>query len=86
MAKENKYLKALDRIRKNLPFPVNWTEEDKEHYKTIVEALEKQIPEKLTHEATKPKDYTCPRCGNAVNVTHPYCYICGQALKWEGVE
>lgn len=78
---ENKYLKALDRIRRNLLFPVNWTEENKEHYLTIVEALEKQIPEKLTHEATKPKDYTCPRCGNVVNVTHQYCCICGQAIK-----
>lgn len=83
---ENKYLKALDRIRRDLPFPVNWTEEDKEHYKTIVEALEKQIPENEATEATKIGDYTCPRCGNVVNVTHQYCCICGQAIKWEGVE
>lgn len=84
--KENKYLKALSRIKLNTEPDYSWSEKDKEHFLTITEALEKQIPEKLTHEATKPKDHTCPRCGNAVNVTHPYCYICGQALKWKGVK
>jgi hypothetical protein len=86
LVKENKYLKALSRVNLNTEPDYSWSEEDKEHYLTIVEALEKQIPEKLTHEATKPKDYTCPRCKNVVNVTRSYCGICGQALKWEGVE
>lgn len=80
---ENKYQKSLDRIKKNTFPPDSWTEQDKEHFRTIVEALEKQIPEKLTHEATKIGDYTCPRCGNVVNVTHQYCCICGQAIEWE---
>lgn len=59
-----------------------------------VEALEKQVPKGVTHEATRLQDCTCPNCGNVVSefvkfgerkmrVTSPYCRICGQALDWE---
>ena len=36
----NKYEKALQRIRKNIEISEKWSEEDINHYKTIVEALE----------------------------------------------
>ncbi len=36
----NKFEVALDRIKKNVEIQDGWTEEDLEHYKTIVGALE----------------------------------------------
>ena len=36
----NKYEKALERIKKNVFPNDDWTEEDYEHFKAIIEALE----------------------------------------------
>lgn len=36
----NKFEKALERIKKNVEIQDGWSEEDFEHYKTIVSALE----------------------------------------------
>lgn len=36
----NKYEKSLERIKKNVFPSDNWTEEDVEHYHTVIEALE----------------------------------------------
>lgn len=38
--KQNRFEKSLDRIKKNVDVQDNWNEEDLEHYKTIIEALE----------------------------------------------
>ena len=82
--KENKYLKALDRIKKNLPFPVNWTDEDIEHYKTVMEAFEKQIPQKLLPEQRYYGIGECSRCGVVfIDNSTKYCGNCGQAIDWE---
>lgn len=62
-----------------------------------IEALEKQIPTKVTHEATLYKSCTCPRCMNVVDkfekfgdtkvrVRYDYCCLCGQKLDWSGEE
>lgn len=57
--------------------------------------LDKRLtPKKVTHEATLPRDCTCPNCGNVVSsfekwgesivrITVDYCKYCGQALNWE---
>ncbi|MEE1046915.1 MAG: hypothetical protein U0M60_05770 [Clostridia bacterium] len=58
-----------------------------------ISALEKQIPKKVTHEATLYKCCTCPNCknvvdeftefmGNRCRVTPTYCKYCSQALDW----
>lgn len=47
-----------------------------------VEALEKQIPKKPTHECTLIRKFTCPRCKNVHEVKTPYCCFCGQKLDW----
>ena len=58
-----------------------------------MQALEKQIPQKVTHEATIYSCCTCPNCKNVVDefteycgkkvrVTYAYCRYCGQALDW----
>lgn len=46
-----------------------------------VEALEKQIPKKLT---VSEEIYCCPRCGEnaAILQGDNYCFNCGQALDW----
>ncbi len=41
----NKYEKALERIKKNVFPNDDWTDEDREHYLTIIEALESKICE-----------------------------------------
>ena len=38
---KNKYEKALSRIKKNIEPTDDWSEEDYQHYFTIIEALEK---------------------------------------------
>lgn len=56
-------------------------------------SMEKQIPKKVTHEATLYKCCTCPTCKNVVDkfekwgestvrITCEYCHFCGQALDW----
>ena len=58
-----------------------------------IEALEKQMPKTITHEASLYKCCTCPNCKNVVDkfeqfgdsvvrVTYNYCHFCGQALDW----
>lgn len=60
-------------------------------------ALEKQIPKKVTHEATLYKNCTCPTCKNVIDehtdfldkrvrVTVQHCKFCGQALDWSDTE
>lgn len=67
-----------------------------EQYEAIDEAIKavnKTIPQKVTHEATLYKCCTCPNCKNVVDkfseflgkkvrVQFKYCNICGQALDW----
>lgn len=38
--KMNRFEKSLDRIQRNVEIEDGWTDDDLEHYKTIIEALE----------------------------------------------
>lgn len=68
-----------------------------EAFGKAIEALEKQIPKKVTHEATLRRCCTCPTCKNVVDkfekwgestvrITYNHCQICGQALDWNDGE
>ena len=70
-------------------YPINYAAA----FEVAIEALEKQIPKKVTHEATLLRSCTCPNCKNVVDkftefgdstvrITYDYCQICGQALDW----
>lgn len=72
---------------------LNMCESDDMH--NAIEALEKQIPKKITHEATLQRCATCPTCKNVldefiefipgqpkIRVTFTNCHFCGQALDW----
>ena len=72
---------------------LNMCESDDMH--NAIVALEKQIPKKITHEATLQRCATCPTCKNVldefievipgqpkIRVTFAHCYFCGQALDW----
>ena len=72
---------------------LNMCESDDMH--NAIEALEKQIPKKITHEATLQRCATCPTCKNVldefielipgqpkIRVTFTHCHFCGQALDW----
>ena len=47
----NRFEKSLERIKNILPQD-NWTEEDWEHYKTVIEALELAAQKGLKNEVT----------------------------------
>lgn len=57
-----------------------------------IEALKKQTPKMLTHEASLYDELTCPSCKNVVSrrekwgeamirITPNFCEYCGQALR-----
>lgn len=85
----NKFQKSLDRVKANLPLHDDkWTDEDKEHITTVMEALEKQIPKKVEF-VDGGNALLCPCCkydlmGCEVDPVHDpyYCLECGQALDW----
>lgn len=64
-----------------------------EHEKMVLNALEKQMPKTVTHEASLYRCCTCPTCKNVVDkfekwgertarITYNYCHFCGQNLDW----
>ena len=64
-----------------------------EAFGKAINALEKQIPKRLTHEATLYECCTCPNCKNVIDrfekwgentvrITYEYCHYCGQKLDW----
>ena len=76
---------------------LNMCESDDMH--NAIVALEKQIPKKITHEATLQRCATCPTCKNVldefiefipdqpkIRVTFTHCHFCGQALDWGSEE
>lgn len=88
---------AIDKIKcfpnRNLDDEWLLEEEMQELSEMAILALEKQIPKKITHEATIYKCCTCPSCKNVVDefetigdsrvrVTFQFCHFCGQALDW----
>ena len=79
MTNEEAFREVLNRVYRN-------TDDFKMHiskdcYKLIIEALEKQIPKKVTKLA-------CPSCNRIFLFRHgekrkgDYCDNCGQALDW----
>lgn len=87
----NKFQESLDRIKKNLPLHEDsWTDEDKEHILTIMEALEKQTPQKTTEREYVPNGTLiyghCPNCDCFTKNFFKYCGNCGQALDWSDTE
>ena len=53
-------------------------------YKTIIEAIEKQIPKKPV-DAKKCFELRigrCPTCNDGTNSEYPYCGKCGQRINW----
>ena len=53
----------------------------KECYKTIINALKKQIPKKPTKDKYVPELDFCPECGTEVTNCN-YCPLCGQKIDW----
>lgn len=88
---------AIRRVKKLFKLYVK-DEPYSEHYlyadavKMSEEALEKQMPKELTN-IRKVKEYDgydmgkCPVCGepldNSFYENLKYCFVCGQAIKWE---
>ena len=53
----------------------------KECYKTIINALNKQIARKPTKDKYIPEEDFCPMCGTEVTNCN-YCPYCGQKIDW----
>ncbi len=49
----------------------------------ILNAIKKQIPQKLVDLAKNELYGNCPVCGKVVHIGEKYCDQCGQALDWE---
>ena len=63
-----------------------YTDKCNEAHQIAISALDKQIPKKPTHFATKLKDFTCANCGNVLEDTAPYCKFCGSKIDWSEEE
>lgn len=71
---------------------------DFERIELTEKKMDKNTPQKPTHEATKPECYTCPNCKNVigdrflkisgikVRIKERFCNICGQEIDWDGVD
>ena len=86
----NEFEKSRDRIVKWVEPQDNWTEEDWEHYRTVIKALDKQIPKKpYFRNEEGATGYACPVCDMGVTadkgrIRDTYCSHCGQFLDWSG--
>ena len=51
----------------------------------ILNAIKKQIPEKVTTFYTQTLSAQCPSCKSRIesHASHKHCCYCGQALDWE---
>lgn len=79
------YQNMLSGFNRPLDDAVKIINDEIQSYKLAIQALEKQIPKALTHEATIYACGTCPNCKNVVrerNQTfdYRYCHFCGQRL------
>lgn len=56
-------------------------------FRSLINAREKQVAKKVTHEATIQKCHTCPNCKNVLDRFDKtlYCWFCGQRLDWSEV-
>ena len=79
------------------PLIIETYHENIKAFDIAISALEKQIPKKPTHEATKIECCTCPDCKNVIDefetfwgqkirVCVQFCKYCGQALDWGDCE
>lgn len=78
----NKYEISLDRINRRVEPSDDWTEEDWTHYKTVREALEKQIPKKPIINKRKIQ---CVNGHNQPTQHYKYCPMCGQLMDWSAL-
>lgn len=60
---------------------------------TAIEALEKQIPQKVSYGYDEQDDIKCPNCDYVISYmdahdkgVDKYCSNCGQALDWSDTE
>lgn len=56
----------------------SWTNQQKEAMLMAMEALKKQVPQKVVKTDTKSQ--ACPVCGSLVN--NNYCPSCGQRITY----
>lgn len=77
----NRFEKSLDRIKKRVEIGGNWTDEDIEHYKTIVEALKMAAEVKHGNWLDRDGKTWCSLCGESnKQYKPPYCPHCGAKM------
>lgn len=83
----NKFQKSLDRIKKNVPLHEDsWTDEDREHILTVMEAVEKQIAKKpIKYDDCEQFFIECPCCQKRFDSRLGYkgCPYCLQTIRLE---
>ncbi len=91
-------IKKLNMLDEALNFQRADADESSCALQMAIQALEKQIPKKPIDNGlysgifATHKYYSCPKCGNAClkemmneRQNTDYCWNCGQAILWEGV-
>ena len=76
--------KAIDCLKADKEYLTDMKICDGEEIYIAINALEKQIPQKISKEGYCGfVDYMCPVCGNDIdlNKKHNYCSNCGQMLE-----
>ena len=92
-----KSIEAAIEVLKELAVKIKATGMVFEAVHMAIDAMEKQKPKKVTHEATLHRCHTCPRCRNVIDefidfkgertlVQVRNCKFCGQTLLWEDTE
>lgn len=81
------YEKAIDCLKADKEYIVDYKVCGGEEIDVAIEALEKQIPKKPMGDLNSVPHYRCPVCKNAVvlyeySAKLPHCQWCGQKLDW----
>lgn len=74
----NRFDEALEKIKKNIEIQDDWTEEDQDHYNTIIFAL-KIASELCECSETENNDVKCKDCEH-LELELPYA-VCSKAYK-----
>ena len=84
----NRFEKSLDRIKKRIEIGEKWTDEDVEHYKTIIEALKMAAEVKhgewvWTEEGEEDYEqfWKCSKCGERAYYMMRFCPNCGAKMN-----
>lgn len=83
-------IKILEQLKDKLNYEVTDSQKKMDALNMAIQALKRHIPKRVNYSKSKDscvESALCPIClteyDTSVEWRTPYCYECGQALKWE---